>query len=111
MNLNDLLLSKNIDPQRVVVMRHRPWEPQLNKVLPWLAATKPDLFNAYQQVQQREKLARVLQLLANTGYIASFIGQEAGKALFVGLYAIKEFRSLTYDEFWSIPANIDLKVF
>ena len=38
MNLKDLLLSKDIDPQHVLVLRHRPLEPDLNKVLPWLAA-------------------------------------------------------------------------
>jgi hypothetical protein len=38
MNLNDLLLGKAIDPKQVLVLRHRPWEPRLHKVLPWLAA-------------------------------------------------------------------------
>jgi hypothetical protein len=46
MTLNDLLTAEGIDSQRVLVMRHRPWERGLNKVLPWLAAEKPDLFNA-----------------------------------------------------------------
>ena len=90
------------------VLRHRPWEPQLNKVLPWLAAEKPDLFNAYQQTQG-EKLERVMQVLSGTGYVASFIGREAGKALFVGLYSIGESKSLSYDEFWTVPANIELQ--
>jgi hypothetical protein len=51
MNLNDLLAGKGIDPQHVLVMRHRPSEPELNKVLPWLSAEKPDVFNAYQRTQ------------------------------------------------------------
>jgi len=38
MNLNDLLLGKDIDPKHVLVLRHRPHEPELNQVLPWLAA-------------------------------------------------------------------------
>ena len=46
MNLTDLLRGKDIDPQQVLVLRHRPWEPELNKVLPWLAAEKPNVFNA-----------------------------------------------------------------
>ena len=45
MYLNDLLHSKDIDPQRVLVLRHRPNAPQLNKALPWLAAEKPDIFS------------------------------------------------------------------
>jgi hypothetical protein len=31
--------------------------------------------------------------------------------LFVGLYSIGEFKPLTYDEYWKIPANIELKAF
>ena len=110
MNFNDLLLGKNISPEHVIVLRHRPYETQLNKVLPWLAATKPDLFNAFQQAQG-EKLEKAMHRMENTGYIASFIGREAGKALFVGLYAIKGSKTLSYDEFWSIQANNDLKAF
>ena len=49
MELNELLLGKEIDPRGVIVFRHRPNEPELNKVFPLLAAERPDLFNAYQQ--------------------------------------------------------------
>jgi hypothetical protein len=49
MNLTDLLRSENFDPKQVFVLRHRPSEPELNKVLPWLAAEKLTCFNAYQQ--------------------------------------------------------------
>ena len=49
MNLNDLLSEKEFDPHEILVFRHRPTEPELNKVFPLLAADKPDLFNAYQQ--------------------------------------------------------------
>jgi hypothetical protein len=107
MNLNDLLRSKNIDPRQVIVLRHRPKEPKLNKWLPWLAAEKPDVFNAYQQTQG-EKLQKVMQQLTSVGYVASFIGQESGKALFVGLYSITASRPLTYEEYWQIPANVEL---
>jgi hypothetical protein len=108
MDFNKLLLDKAIDPKQVLVLRHRPSEPQLNKVLPWLAAEKPDLFNAYQQTQG-DKLERVMQAMEGSGYVASFIGHEAGKALFVGLYAIGKSRLLTYDEYWSVPDHISLK--
>jgi hypothetical protein len=33
MNLNDLLIKEGIDPQHVLVLRHRPHEPEL-KVVP-----------------------------------------------------------------------------
>jgi len=51
MNLNDLLRVQGFDPRNVLVRRHRPNEPELNKVLPWLASEEPDVFNAYQQTQ------------------------------------------------------------
>lgn len=51
MNFAALLTENNIDPRDVLVLRHRPFEPELRKVLPWLAAEKPDVYNAYQQTQ------------------------------------------------------------
>ncbi len=104
MNLTDLFQKEGIDPQQVLVLRHRPSEPQFNKVLPWLAAEKPDMYNAYQQTQG-EKLEKAMQSAA---YVASFIGHQAGKALFVGLYSIGKTKPLTYKEFWQIPAYIEL---
>ena len=108
MDFNKLLLDKAIDPKQVLVLRHRPSEPQLNKVLPWLAAEKPDLFNAYQQTQG-EKLERVMRPMEGSGYVASFIGHEAGKALFVGLYSIGKSKRLTRDEYRNHPAHIQLR--
>ena len=75
-------LARRIEPPQVLVFRHRPSEPDLNKVLPLLAADRPDLFNAYQQTHS-EKVEKAMK---EAGYIASFIGHEPGKALFVGLY-------------------------
>jgi hypothetical protein len=109
-NLNDLLMAKDIDPRQVLVLRHRPNEPELNKVLPWLAAEEPDVFNAYQQTQG-ERVERAMQLMTGTGYVASFIGREPGKALFVGLYSIGESKPLSREEFWQVPAYVKLKAF
>src|SRR5262245_54793783 len=108
LNFNDLLTGKDLDPRQVVVLRHRPTEPQLNKVLPWLAVEKPELFNAYQQTQG-ERVENVMLSMVGVGYVASFIGHEAGKALFVGLYSIGKSRPLTYTEYWEVPAYIELK--
>jgi hypothetical protein len=46
---NDLLGKEGIDPKTVIVMRHRPFERELRKVMPWLAAERPDTYNAYQR--------------------------------------------------------------
>lgn len=105
MNLNDLLQGKGIDPKHVLVLRHRPWEPQLNKVIPWLAAEKPELFNAYQQTQGE----RVEAAMKRAAHVAAFIGREPGKALFVGLYSVQDSKPITRRQFWEIPANVELK--
>lgn len=105
MNLNDLLRGEGIDPQHVLVLRHRPWEPQLNKILPWLAAEKPDLFNAYQQTQGE----RVEAAMKRAAYVAAFIGREPGRALFVGLYSVNGSKPITRKQFWNMPANVELK--
>jgi hypothetical protein len=110
MNLNDLLHGKGIDPRHVLVLRHRPNEPELNKVLPWLAAEEPDVFNAYQQTQG-ERVERAMRSMTGNGYVASFIGREPGKALFVGLYSIGKSKPLSREEFWKVPAYVKLKAF
>ena len=69
MTLNDLLCGEGIDPEVVLVMRHRPSERELNKVLPWLAAERPDVFNAYQQTRTE----RVEKAMGTAAFVASFI--------------------------------------
>lgn len=105
LNLNDLLLKNGIDPARVVIFRHRLQEPALNKVLPWLAAEKPDHYNAIQQTQG----AQAEKALLKAEYVASFIGDTAGQALFVGLYKIGANRALTYKQYWNVQAYKELK--
>lgn len=104
MNLNDLLIMKNINPKEVIVMRHRPYEPELRKVLPWLASDKPELYNAYQSAH----FERGEKALLKAGYVASFIGHEASNALFVGLYKIRGNKLITYQDFHSMKVNKEL---
>jgi hypothetical protein len=106
-DLNDLLQKNGIDPEQVVVLRHSSKAPKLNRVIGHLAANRPDLFNAYQQTQSVQ--AEAVMKNANARYVASFIGHEPGKALFVGLYAMGASRPLTREEFWRIPAYAELK--
>jgi GIY-YIG catalytic domain len=107
MNLKDLIKSNGIDPQHVLVLRHRPWETLLHKMLPFLASEKPELFNAYQQTQDKQ----VEGEMARAKYVASFIGHEPGKALFVGLYARTGEKPISRKQFLEIPANVELKAF
>jgi hypothetical protein len=108
MELNDLFQKKKIDPKQVLVLRHRPTEPKLNRALRKLAAEKPDVFNAYQQTQT-SKLENAMKAMTGAGYVASFIGHEPGKALFVGLYTIGACKPLTREEFWQVPAYIGMQ--
>jgi hypothetical protein len=108
MNLNNLLRDKNIDPRNVLVLRHTPHEPELNKVLPWFAVERPNIFNAYQQTQG-EKLQKVMKAMVGHGYVASFIGHEPAKAVFIGLYSIGDFKPLNFEQYWKIPEHLELK--
>src|SRR4051812_11508513 len=104
MELNDLLRDKEIDAREVLVLRHRPTEPDLNKVLPLLAADKPELFNAYQQTQG----ATLEKSMSSASYVASFIGHEPGKALYVGLYKSGKTKPLTLAQYVKVPEKIEL---
>ena len=99
---NDLLGKEGIDPKTVLVLRHRPRERELRKVLPWLAAERPDTYNAYQQQQSPS----VETAMVKADDVASFIGHEAGKALFIALYHRGQWHPLTHDDYWRVRANI-----
>jgi hypothetical protein len=82
MDPNDLLKELSIEPKSTLVIRHRPEERDLRRVLPWLAVARPDVFNAYQQTQP----PRVERQMLKASHIASFIGDRPGRALFVGMF-------------------------
>lgn len=94
MQLSDVLTEAEIDPKCVLVFRHRPKEPGLRKVLPWLAVDRHEVFNAYQQTQG----PKVEEAIKKAKYVASFIGHEPGKAVFVGLYDVGQHHRLSYDQ-------------
>ena len=104
MDLNNLLRVKDMNPQHVLVLRHTPKEPMLRRKLPQLAAEKPAVFNAYQQTQGPE----VEKAMQRAKYVASFIGHEAGRALFVGIYAVGQAQPFTREQYWNVPALLEL---
>jgi hypothetical protein len=108
MDFKDMLVREGIDPQNVLVLRNRPYEPELENTLPGLAAERPELFEAYQQAHGG-KLEGAMEAMKGVGYVAGFIGQDPGKATFVGLYSIVSSKPLTYEQFWKVPANIALE--
>jgi hypothetical protein len=105
--LKDLLRDKDLDPKHVLVLRHCfTKEPNFNKVLPRLAAEKPDLFNAIQRHQSKKNVEGAIN---RAKYVAAFIGHEPGKALFVGLYSVKGKKPISREEYWAIRENVQLK--
>jgi hypothetical protein len=106
MDFKDVLLKQKFDLENIMVMKHRPTEPKLRKVLPWLAVDRPDVFNAYQQAQNPD----AEKALMKADFVASFIGQ-GDKAIFVGLYRRGNWHAVTDEQFWAIPENQILKPF
>lgn len=106
-DFNALLRAEGIDPQGVVVLRHRPYEPELRKLFPWLIAERRELFEAYQRTHGKPVEASV----ARAVYVASFFGHEAGKAVFVGLYRVNGAMRISRDDYWAMPEHRQLAGF
>lgn len=105
MEFNDLLRKEGIDPEQVVVLRHRPTEPRLREALPLLSLHRPDLYNAY----QRSHGERVEASLRSTQYVASCVGLHPGEALFIGLFRNKGSRPITFAQYWGMKAHQELR--
>lgn len=105
LEFNDLLIKAGIDQTKVLIMRHRPFEPELRRVFAWVAADRPDLFREYQAVQY----PRAEKAMSRAEFIASFIGLDPARAVFVALYEVGRATTLTRDEFWAIQENIELR--
>lgn len=105
-DFKDLLAKHQIDPRTVLVLRHTPKRaPRLREWLPWLAAVRPAVYNAYQQTQSK----RVEKRMKNAKYVASFIGHDPAKALFVGLYKRHGQKLQAPEKLRSVPAVKELE--
>lgn len=104
MELNDLLRENDIDPGTTLVLRHAPKEPKLRENFPWIAQERPDLFNAYQSIQYAKTEAQ----MAKASFVASFIAQKNGKALFVAIYDNKGSTLVSNETWWALPEANEL---
>ena len=104
LDFNSLLTQVDVDPQHTLAVRHFPSEDALRQVLPWLVAERPELWLAYQQIQW----ASLEKAMAKAQYIASFIGQDPGRATFAGLYRIGKHRVLDHAGYYAFPGNAEL---
>jgi len=107
MQLNMLLREQALDPAEVVVLRHRPYEPALNRVFPWLVSERRDLFDTFQKTHG----PRVESALKRARHLISCIRYGPGKALFVGHYHIGGATPLTLEEYWADPAHQELRAY
>jgi hypothetical protein len=106
LTFNDLLDKAGLASERVLILRHTPQESLLSRELGGLAAERPKMFNVYQQTQSK----KVERQMKEAKYVASFIGHHSGRALFVGLYAVRPApKVLTREEYWELPEHKELR--
>lgn len=104
LTLNELIRLSSIETRDVLVFRHRPNEPPLNRVFNWLVAGRPDLFDCYQSNHG----ARTEAALARAKYVASFIRHTPGTALFAGFYEVVSSRRMDVEECMNRPGHREL---
>lgn len=105
MEFNDLLVKAGIDPEQVVVLRHRPTEPGLREALPLLSLHRPDLYQAYQCAHGPRVEASILA----TQFVASFVGVRPGEAIFLGMYRNHGARPITHEQYWKMKSHQELR--
>ncbi len=96
---NDLLAKAEIDPRTVVVMRHQPKEPLLRKELRRLALEDEQSIIDYQSSHGPRTEAALLR----ANFIASFVADGSGRALFIGLYAIERTETVSCNRWLDNP--------
>ena len=99
---NDLLGKEGIDPKTVLVLRRRPREREFRK---GAALARCGATGHLQRLSAAAE-SQVETAMVKADYVGSFIGHEAGKALFIALYRRGQWHPLTHDEYWRVPANI-----
>ena len=101
LTFNDALKASGIDLRQVLLFRHRPYEPALNRVFEWIAAERPDLYDCYQSTHA----ARVEAALVRSKFVASFIRHRGGSAIFVGVHETRSYRTYSVEQCHARPAH------
>lgn len=104
LTLNDLFSLGGIDRRKVIVFRHRPYEPKLNRIFEWLVSERRDLFDCYQSSHGPNTEAA----LNRAEYVVSCIRHPQKSALFVGLYEIVGRRTITVEQCHARPKHQEL---
>jgi len=101
---NNALTEAGFDLREVLVFRHRPYEPALNRVFEWIAAERTDLYDCYQGTHG----PRVESALKRAKFLASFIRYGGGSAIFVGLHEVRSYRTITTHDCIGRPHHQEL---
>lgn len=104
LSLNVLVQLSGIDVADVLVFRHRPYEPSLNRVFDWIAAEREDLFECYQSCHNPKTEAA----LSRAKYLAAFIRHTPGTALFIGFYKVDGFQPMSVEYCMNRPLHREL---
>lgn len=99
--LNTLLADIGINPEKTLVFRHQPYEPELRKIFPAIALEARELLEAYQSAHN----PRAESALRRASHLVTFIASGSGKALFVGVYDVAGYRTVSRDEWFAMPEN------
>ena len=94
MDLRQIFGLTGLPEDRCAVIFHRPSDPALRRSLPWLAAERGEVFDAYQSYHNRS----VHATLARRELLLSFIETPEREHLFVGLYDIGTPRAWREDD-------------
>jgi len=91
LGFNDLLTHSGLDSRKVALIFHTTRLAKLRRMLPWIVAERPDLFDAYQSVHN----AVATSTLRKRAYAASFVRVESGHAVLAGVYRVENFAEKT----------------
>ncbi len=93
--LNAFLNDAGIPIASTLIMRHTPTERGLLRRLSIWVEENPKMYNDYQSNQN----IREETMLSRAKYLASFIGQRVGEALFVGIYKVDGWKEIRVAQF------------
>jgi len=96
----DLLTKNDLDPKKILVLRHSPKERSLREVFTTLVTLQHDAFNTYQSVQT----LKVEKQMGGATHVAAFYGLRNELAMFIGLYEQRGSRTITQADFEAMPA-------
>ncbi len=99
LRFNTLLEAEGIDSRDVSVILHTTNLQPLRRMLPWIVAERPDLFDAYQSVHSRT----AEMALRKRPLAASFVSMPGKKLVFVGLFRVASVEELPTTEIYRDP--------